>query len=133
MDGFPGTPCRVAASARMGDDAYAVLDTGTPGAPYLYGVCLARRDGGWLEVATGNGPGWTLVDAEGGLGTATAWGQAPEGAVRVRAALGGDVREVPVAGGVYLVAWWRVTCPAAAPRIEAFHIRDRWIPQRTDG
>lgn len=132
MDGFPATPCRVAASARAGDDAYVVLDTGAEGAPYLYGICLTRRDGGWMEVASGNGPGWTRVDADGDLGTAVAWGMAPRGAVRVRAALGDDVREAPVAGGVYLVAWWRVP-EGREPRVEGFMVQGRWIPQRANG
>ncbi len=129
MDGFPGIPCRVVASAREGDDAYVVMDTRPDGQPYLYGACAARRDGGWVEGGGGNGPGWTLTHAEHGLGTATVWGEAPAGAVRVRATFGGDVREAPVANGVYLVAWWRVPAPVAgAPRVEAFRIHERWVP-----
>jgi hypothetical protein len=129
LDGFPGVPCRVVASAREGDDAYVVLDTGAPGRPYLYGICVAREHGGWVEGTSGNGPGWTLTDGERGLGTATAWGEAPEGAVRVRATFGGEVREVPVANGVYLVAWWRVPFREdGGPRVEAFRVGGRWVP-----
>lgn len=127
LDGFPGIPCRVVAAAREGDDAYVVMDTQPDGQPYLYGACAARQDGGWVEGTSGNGPGWTLTDPERDLGTATVWGEAPKGAVRVRASLDDDVREVPVANGVYLVAWWRV--PAAArTRVHAFRIDGRWVP-----
>jgi hypothetical protein len=126
---FPGVPCRVAALAREGDDAYAVVDVGTEGQPYLYGISLGRREGGWEVGTSGSGPGWTLTDAERGLGTATDWGEAPEGAVRLRATLGSDTREVPVARGVYLVAWWRVPCPAAGePRVDAFRVGECWVP-----
>jgi hypothetical protein len=34
----------------------------------------------------------------------------------VRAVFDGDTREVPVAGGVYLVAWWRVPSPGHGRR-----------------
>ena len=126
---FPGAPCRVAAIATEGDEGYAVVDVGAAGQPYLYGIAVARRGGGWEAGTDGNGPGWTLTDPARDLGTATAWGEAPEGTVRVRATLAGDTREVPVARGVYLVAWWRVPCPAAAePRVDAFRIGDRWVP-----
>ncbi len=126
---FPGVPCRVAALAREGDDAYAVVDTGDDGQPRPHGITLLRGEGGWEAAADGGGPGWTPTDPERALGTATAWGPAPEGTVRVRATLAGDTREVPVARGVYLVAWWRVPCPAAGePRVEAFRIGERWVP-----
>jgi hypothetical protein len=128
MDGFPATACRVAAVASEGDDAYVVVDTGPPGHPYLCGVSARRENGGWVEGTSGSGPGWTLTDGEHELGTATVWGEAPAGAVRVRAAYLGDVRERPVAGGVYLVAWWRVPSPTDAhPRVEAFRIGGKWV------
>lgn len=130
LDGFPGIPCRVLASATGGDDAYVVVDTMPDGQPYLYGACVGRRDGGWVEGTSGNGPGWTCTDDEHGLGTATAWGPAPDGAVRVRASFGGDVREAPVANGVYLVAWWRVPWADGFPRVEAFRIDGRWVAER---
>ena len=131
LDEFPGTPCRVAASATGSDDAYMVVDVGSPGQPYLYGVSVTRETGGWVAGTSGNGPGWTLTDLEGGLGTATAWGEAPEGTTRVRASCQGDVREAPVSRGVYLVAWWRVPDPPGDgyPRVEAFQIGGRWVPR----
>lgn len=126
---FPSTPCRVVALATEGGDGYAVVDVGDEGQPYLYGVTLARRARGWEAGTDGNGPGWTLTDAKCGWGTAVAWGRAPKGTVRVRATLGRDTREVPVARGVYLVVWWRVPCPAAGePRVDAFRIGDGWVP-----
>jgi hypothetical protein len=124
---FPGTPCRVAALAREGDDAYAVVDVGAEGQPYLYGISLTRHEGGWEAWTSGNGSGWTSTDPERDLGTATAWGEAPAGAVRLRATFGGETREVPVAGGVYLVAWWRVPADGSVG-VDAFLVQGRWIP-----
>ncbi|HYW14141.1 MAG TPA: hypothetical protein VE871_19405 [Longimicrobium sp.] len=126
---FPGVPCRVAALAREGDDAYAVVDVGDEGEPRLHGITVLRGEGGWEAGTDGSGPGWTRTDPAHDLGTATAWGQAPEGTVRVRATLGGDTREMPVARGIYLVAWWRVPRPGAGePRVDAFRVGDRWVP-----
>lgn len=128
LSSFPEAHSRVAASVREGDDAYVLLDVGTDGESYLYGVCVVRRDGGWAEGASGNGPGWTLTDSDRDLGTASAWGEAPDGADRARVAFGGEVRETPVAGGVYLAAWWRVPMAESLPRAEAFRIGGRWVP-----
>lgn len=129
LEGFAGQPCRVAASQAEGDDAYVLLDMGSPGHPRLYGVCVAREDGGWVEVSSGNGGGWTRTDGERQLGVATAWGVAPRGTDRVRAGFDGGTREAPVAGGVYLAAWWGVPSPAGGlPRAEAFRIHGRWVP-----
>jgi hypothetical protein len=125
---FEGMAVHVAASAREGGDAYFVMDLGEPGQPQLHGMSAIRGERGWEAGAGGGAPGWTPVDPEHALGTATAWGHAPQGAVRVRASLGGEVREVPVAGDVYLVAWWRVPRPdAGALRVDAFHVGGRWI------
>jgi hypothetical protein len=129
MDGFPSQACRVAAALRDGDDAYVLLDTGSPGHPYLYGICVVREERGWVGASSSNGDGWTRTDPERPLGTATAWGEAPRGTDRVRAVFDGDTREAPVAGGVYLVAWWRVPSPAhGLPRAESFRIHGRWVP-----
>lgn len=128
LDGFPAAHCRVAAAARSGDDAYVLLDTGPDGHPYLYGVCVSREDGGWTAGTSGNGPGWTLTDAARGLGTATAWGEAPEGADRVRAAFRGDVREGPVESGAYLLAWWRAPGDGDLPRATHFRVGGAWVP-----
>lgn len=132
LDGFPAAHARVVACATAGDDAYVLLDTGPAEQPYLYGSCLTRDDDGWREVASGNGPGWTLTDPERELGTAVVWDEAPEGADRVRAVLHGQVWEAGVSNGVYLVAWWRVPADHH-PQIEAFRIHGRWIPERSPG
>jgi hypothetical protein len=128
MDGFPGTVCRVVASAKEGDDAYVVLDTGPDGHPYLYAGCVHRQEGGWAEGTSGNGDGWTLTDPEHNLGTLTVWGEIPKGATRVRVSFHSETREAPVANGVYLVAWWRVPCPDDHPRVDAFLVDGRWVP-----
>jgi hypothetical protein len=58
MDGFPIEHCRVIASRIQDDDAYVLLDTGSQGQPYLYGVNCVRSAGRWHETSSGNGPGW---------------------------------------------------------------------------
>ena len=129
LSGFPPEHCRVAAAAEQGDDAYVLLDTGPAGHPYLYGVSVTRVEGGWRDGTSGNGPGWTLAESEGELGTATAWGEAPYGADRVRVAFRGDAREVPVENGVYLAAWWRVPGTGDLPSVLAFRVRGTWVPE----
>lgn len=126
MDGFPPAQCRVAAARSHGVDAYVVLDTGPAGQPYLYGVCVRREGDGWVQGTSSNGGGWSCTDAETRLGTAAAWGEAPDGADRVRVACGGAARESSVENGVYLAAWWRVP-DTRLPRVEAFRIRGAWI------
>jgi hypothetical protein len=129
MQGFSDAHCRIAASPADGDDAYVLLDTGPEGHPYLYGACVRRTEGGWVPGSDGNGDGWTLTDGESGVGTATAWGEAPAGADRVRVVFGGETREAPVEGGVYLVAWWRVPAPDDLPRVDALRIDGSWVPE----
>jgi hypothetical protein len=128
---FPGTPCIVVAQAVGDDAAYAVVDVGQPGHPYLYEVSVEREEGGWVEGSSGNGPGWTLTDRERDLGTATVWGEAPAGTTRVRGSYMGDIREAPVPRGVYLLAWWRVPSPSdnVYPRVDAFQIGGKWVPR----
>jgi len=126
MSEFPAD-CRVVASAVDGDDAYVLIDTNPSESAYLYGVCVRRGDGGWEEGTSGNGPGWTLTDFEGELGTLVLWGEAPEGADRVRVEWRGETREAAAEGGVYLLAWWRVPCPDEHPREGAFRVRGAWV------
>ena len=129
MDGFPTAHCRVAAAVTEGDDGVVVLDTGAPGQPYLYAVAVWREGGRWYEGSSGNGMGWTLVDAERNLGTLAAWDYAPVGADYVRIALREELPEIPVVGAVYLTAWWRVSCPEDDwPRAVAFREGGVWIP-----
>ena len=129
MDGFPAAYCRVVVSAAEGDDGYVVLDTGPAEYRYLYGVAVWRDDDGWRDRSSGNGPatGWTRTDERHGLGTAYTYGNAPDGATQVRAALGSEIREVPVVDGVYLATWWRVPVDAPTPVATAFEIDGAWV------
>lgn len=126
-DGFPDQHARIVAFAREADDAYALLDTGPDGAPHLYGVCVEKRDGGWVSSTSGNGPGWSLTDEESGLGTHCDWDETPPGTTHVRLVADGETAEAPVANGVYLIVRFRVSSDAPLPRVEAFRIADRWI------
>ncbi len=109
-----------------GDAAYALFDTGPEERPYLYGVNYERRDGLWLEGASGNGPGWSQVGADEELGTLAVWGEAP-GADRVRVEFGGESREEPVSSGAYLAVWWNVRCPPVLwLRASAFRVDGEW-------
>lgn len=127
--GFTDAHVRVAAVVAQGDDAYVLLDTGEAVHPYLYGSCVARQDGGWVELASGNGDGWTLT-TERELGTLAVWGEAPASADQARVVFGGEAREIPVTGGVYLTAWWRVPCPEHDfPRAEAFRVGREWVAE----
>lgn len=128
MVGFPARYCRVVASRIEGDDAYVLLDTGSDGRPYLYGVNCSRHDGGWVEGGSGNGPSWSQAGPDELLGTLVIWGEAPGGADMVRARFGGVVVEEPVNNGVYLAVWWRTPSPGTSwPSVEAFRIRERWV------
>jgi hypothetical protein len=128
LDGFPDAHCRVVATLVSGDDAYVLVDTGEPGYPYLYGAALVRRNGGWTETGSSNGPGWTSSGGDDDLGTLADWDVAPEGADQVRVSFRGETRIEAVTNGVYLAAWWRVPSDVAWPRVEAFRIQGRWAP-----
>ncbi len=128
MAGFPARYCRVVASRVDENDAYVLLDTGSDGCPYLYGVNGSKRDGGWLEGGSGNGPSWSQAGPDDRLGTLVAWGEAPADAEMVRVCFEGRSAEEPVNNGVYLAAWWRTHCPENSwPYVEAFRIGDVWI------
>jgi len=51
MEGFPKAHCRVVASRTFEDDGYVLLDTGSPGRPYLYAswprVVAIRENAAW--------------------------------------------------------------------------------------
>lgn len=84
MTGFPEAHCRVIASRNLADDAYVLLDTGSPGQPYLYGVNCHRREGQWFESGSGNGPGWEQTGHDPDVGTLSLWGDVAEGVDFVR-------------------------------------------------
>jgi len=128
MCDFPAKYCRVAASRVEVDDAYVLLDTGSDGHPYLYGVNCSQRDGRWLESGSSNGPGWSQAGPDDRLGTLVVWGEAPPDAEMVRLAFEGTAIEERVNNGVYLAVWWRTRCPEESwPRVEGFRIRGMWI------
>jgi hypothetical protein len=81
MVGFPKAHCRVVASRMFEDDAYVLLDTGSPGQPYLYGSTCYRRGGQWFEAGSSNAHGWEQT-SDGPLGTLSFWGDAPDGIER---------------------------------------------------
>jgi hypothetical protein len=57
MEGFPPAYCHVVAARVHEDDAYVLLDTGSPGQPYLYGVNCLRQNGRWFDDGSSNGSG----------------------------------------------------------------------------
>jgi hypothetical protein len=130
MAGFPPAHVRVVAVAQDGDDAFVVLDTGTPGRPYLYGGTVHRVDGQWTGGIDGNGGavGWTITDHDRELGVVTIWDEAPPGAVAARVQWRGIVQDVPVHAGGFLAAWWREPWPEAEwPTLVAVHIAGQWV------
>jgi hypothetical protein len=128
MDGFPTECCRVVASRVDGDNAYVLLDTGSPGQPYLYGVNCKRSNGQWFEGASGNGGGWSLTDVTARVGTWSLWGDAPADVDRVRASFNGELFEEPVLQGAYLFVWWRQPeSLGEAPAVTEVRISGKWI------
>jgi hypothetical protein len=141
LAGFPPGAVRVVAWAAQDIDAYVLLDTGSRGQPYLYGVNCHRGEDAWEEGGSGNGPGWTAVPGDDLVGTLVLWDDAPAGADRARVAFGGSELEVAASDGVYLAAWWRVPeaelprvgdLPGAeslsSPRAVEYRINGKWVP-----
>jgi hypothetical protein len=141
LAGFPPGSVRVVAWAAHDTDAYVLLDTGSQGQRYLYGVNCHRGEDGWEEGGSGNCPGWTAVPGDDRVGTLVLWNDAPAGADRARVAFGQLELEVPVSEGVYLAAWWRVPeaeLPRAgdlsgaeslpSPRAVEYRIDVEWVP-----
>jgi hypothetical protein len=127
MDGFPPQCCRVIATRVAGDDGYVLLNTGSPGSPYLYGVNCRRENGRWFEGGSSNGPGWEQRGHDPDVGTLSFWGDAPAGAEMVRVEFEGEMLEEPVVDGAYLIVWWRVPPPQTWPRVTALKIAGRWL------
>ena len=122
---FPMGSYRILGVREHGDAAVALLDTRRSAEPYLYEVHYQRQNGQWSEGSSSNGAGWHRLELDSDLGVATAWGEAPAGADRVRAELGGQVLEEPVANGVYLVAWWDL--PPSTLQVSAFRVKGEWV------
>src|SRR5436190_18683578 len=96
MEGFPEAHCHVVASRVFEDEAYVLLDTGSPGQPYLYGSHCYRRHGRWFEAGSGNAYGWAQTDDDPNLGTLSFWGDVPSGVDAVRVEFEGTISEEPV-------------------------------------
>jgi hypothetical protein len=127
MVGFPPAYCRVVAARVHGDDACVLLNTGSPGQPYLYEVHCLRRNGRWFDNGSGNGPCWHQIGDDPELGTLTVWDDAPEGASALRAEFEGVIVDEPVRDGAYLFVWWRVPCPEDEwPRLVAMLTPSGW-------
>lgn len=126
MEGFPPAHCRVIASQSSGDHAYVLMDTGSPGRPYLYAANCYRKDGRWFESGSSNGPGWQLMDDDDEVGTLTCWGDLAPGVDAVRIEFAGTVFETPAKNGAFLITWWRVPCPDAYPRVVALWRHGGW-------
>jgi hypothetical protein len=133
MEGFPKAHCRVIASRTFEDDAYVLLDTGSPGQPYVYGSTCYRRDGQWFEAGSSNAPGWAQTSHDPDLGTLSLWGDAPAGIDAVRVEFDGSTWEEPVRHGGYLLVWWRVSASTEWPRIVAVREHGAWKPESEAG
>ena len=133
MEGFPKAHCRVVASRTFEDDAYVLLDTGSPGQPYLYGSTCYRRDGRWFEAGSTNGPGWAQTSHDPDLGTLSFWGDVPAGVEAVRVEFDDTILEESVRDGAYFLIWWRVPAPTEWPRIVAIREGGTWKPESEFG
>jgi hypothetical protein len=126
MVGFPPKYCRVVASEVNGDHAYVLLDTGSPGRPYLYGVNCVRLGGEWHDSSSGNGPGWSLTDDRTELGVWCVWDDVDPEADLVRVEFKGRVTEYPVTNGIYFALWWNQPV-TIGPTVTAIRVHGEWI------
>jgi len=129
MSTFPPQHVHVVASRSNGRDAYVLLDTGSPGHPYLYGVTCRCRDGRWGEGVSSNGFGWSPTADDGSLGMWTHWSEAGPGVDCVRMELDGDVVDAPVSENSFLAVWFdRPHSADTGPRVVAFRQHGEWKP-----
>jgi hypothetical protein len=130
MFGFPRAHVRVVALVQDSDHAFVVLDTGSPGAPYLYGGTVHRIAGRWQGGSdhNGGGVGWTVTESGQELGVVTIWDEAPAGAEAARVRWRSVERDVPVNAGGFLAAWWREPYPDDDewPTLVAFRVSGQW-------
>lgn len=129
MSTFPPQYVHVVASCSDGRDAYVLLDTGSPGQPYLYGVNCHFRDGLWVEGGSGNAGGWSRTDEHEPLGTISIWDEAPAGADLARVEFEGEIVEVPVVEGVFLTVFFRRPLTDSFSRNVAFRPAGEWKPE----
>lgn len=133
MTGFPAAHCRVIASRRFGEDAYVLLDTGSPGRPYLYGVHCFQQAGRWFESSSSNGSGWEQTGHDPDVGTLSLWADVPEGVEAVRVAFDGALIDEPVNQSAYLLVWWRVAVPTEWPHVVAVRAKGTWTAESDPG
>lgn len=126
MVGFPPTYCRVVATAVNGDHAYVLLDTGSPGRPYLYGSHCVRAGTEWAESSSGNGGGWSLTDERTSLGLCCVWDDVDPAADLVRIEFDGRIADYPVTNGIYFVIWWNQPS-TIEPAVIAIRVRGEWV------
>ena len=131
MTGFPEAHCRVIASRRLEDDAYVLLDTGSPGHPYLYGLNCFQRDGQWFEHGSSNGPGWEQTGHDPDVGTLSLWADVPEDVDCVRVNFDGVLIEEPVSDA--LLVRWRVAQPTQWPHVVAVRANGTWTTESDVG
>ena len=133
MTGFPAAHCRVIASRSFEDDAYVLLDTGSPGQSYLYGVNCFQRAGQWFERGSSNGPGWEQTGHDPDVGTLSLWADVPEDVDFVRVNFNGVLIEESVNHAAYLLVWWRVAHPTEWPHVVAVRANGTWTTESDVG
>jgi hypothetical protein len=123
---IPERYCRVLASEVRDDRAYVLLDTGSPGNPYPYGVDCYRDADGWHEGGSGNGPAWSLRDEDTNVGFLAFWDEAPSEAEAVRIIFQDRIVEAPVNLSYFLTVFWDVPDTDDWPRVIAHKSQGKW-------
>jgi len=124
--GFPEAHCRAVASQINENDAYVLLDTGSPGEPYLYGADCCRINGRWFELRSSNGSGWHQTGDDPAVGTLSLWDEVSEDVEAVRVMFNGNTTEHPTTQRAYLAVWWRVPLPVDWPTVVSVRKRGVW-------
>jgi hypothetical protein len=128
--GFPEAHCRAVAAQVYEDDAYVLLDAGSPGEPYLYGADCCRINGRWFELGSSNSSGWHQTADDSDVGTLSLWDEVPEDVEAVRVIFNGSTSEHSASQRAYLAVWWRVPLPVEWPYVAAMKIAGAWQPSR---
>jgi len=126
LAGFVEEQCRAVASDVYEDDAYVLLDTGSPGEPYFYGANCCRINGRWFELASSNGSGWHQTGDNPAVGTLSMWDEVGEDVEAVRVSFNGNTSEHPANHRAYLAVWWRVPQPVEWPSIVGYRVGGVW-------
>ena len=131
--GFAETHCRALASRIFEDDACVLLDTGSPGQPYLYEANCCRINGRWFELGSSNGSGWHQTGDDPDVGTLSMWDEVPENVDAVRVVFNGSTSEHTASQRAYLAVWWRVPQPIEWPAVVAYRVGGVWRPSAQPG